>query len=510
MFGVCCSLNLSAQGFLRYFTADSVATQTYSLCLKDSFFVVEGAVSDTVIAGGVASFVAKFDYNGNKISCNTYRDSRYLFFDFCINQNALINTSDGGMAAIGEVLDTAGKYLILFSKFDSAGGLLFYKTYDLGLSGYRHLNAYSIMERLDAYYITGDVQLANYYTEPLLVKLDLAGNLIFSKAYTTLDYVYTYQSSIKALQNGNLLVCVSRADNNINEWQNTLQTCFLEVDTLGNIKKQGKTTDNNTSAAYTLDIAQDKSYLSCGSYFKYREQGFTYEYQEYLAKWDTSFNKVWSLQVGDSGYNNNFSDFKQTASDEIILCGTNCNDINQTSPTGCLAKVNSNGDLQWYRKYIIPTGLNPDYSYSYLYNVGLLPCGDILAAGSWQNNGGNSPLGYQQVAWILRVDSNGCMEDGRCGLSTDISSSPALQVAPEAIKVVPNPSNGIFTINALGPLPSATTIEIYDALGRKLHSQALFNCNSLVNLYYLPSGIYFYKVGNGLINVGEGKLIIQK
>jgi hypothetical protein len=414
------------------------------------------------------------------------------------------------MAAAGEVLDTSSKYLILFSKFDSSGGVKFYKTYDLGLSGYQHLNAYGLIEYNKAYYIIGNVQMANYYVETFLAKLDSAGNLQFAKTYYNLPELYqTRGQGICVLPNSNLLISVGRTDDNINNWQAIYNTCFLEVDTAGNLVHQTCTTDNNTWVHYNLANTYDGKYLSCGSYFSLRQQGFDMAFQEYLVKWNTNFSPIWTVTVGDSGYDNSFSNFRQDGGSNIILCGSDENDINEVRGiTGCLAKVDSAGNLLWYKQYMVPTGLDPDHSWNYFYDMALLPGGDILAIGSWQANLGN-PFLFQQVGWMIRVHPDGCLDSAYCGIAEVDNPAPVTKPT-SPLQVYPNPSNGVFAINALVELPSSTEIEIYDALGRKLHNQLLLPHITLLNLKHLPGGIYYYRVTSGSVVFCTGRFEIQK
>ena len=506
-------ITADAQTFIKPFVEDSSPTLAYSLCIKDSFFFVAGGIIDTVIAGRAASYLAKFDYSGNQISNITLRNDQYIYFDLVSNQNALKPTADGGMAAVGRVQDTTLKYFVLFSKFDSAGNLQFYKTFDFGLSGYRHLNAFGLIQYGSAYFIIGDIQLANYYAEPILIKLDLAGNLIFAKTYNNLPETYAMRESICSLPDSNLLLCIGRSDANINYWQEIDKTCFLEVDTGGNLIHQYCTGDTNTLAYSNVAPTYDGKYLSCGQYYFDRLQGDGQFYKEYLAKWDTSFNRIWELNEGDLSSVNGFSDFEQNGQSDILLCGQNLNDSDEAAGyNGVLAKVSKDGVPVWYHKYKVPTNLNPDYSWNYLNDIALLPNGDILAVGSWESAFSTSPLYFQQVGWIIRVHSDGCMDDGTCGI-TGIDEAPAKTESmnmQKPVQVFPNPSNGIFTVNAMMDLPYASTLKVFDELGRQLLTQPLLHRVNLVNLYYLPNGIYFYKIGNDFVNVDEGKMVIQK
>ena len=344
-------------------------------------------------------------------------------------------------------------------------------------------------------------------------KLDLSGNVIFAKTYSNLPETYGVRASFCSLPDSNLLLCVGRTDANVNYWQEIDKTCFLVVDTGGNLIHQYCTSDSNTLAYSNVASSYDGNYLSSGQYCSLRHQGGGPFYHEYLAKWDTGFNVVWELKEGDLSSVNGFSDFKQNGQNDILLCGQNLNDSDEAAGyNGVLAKVSKDGVPLWLHKYKLPTGLNPDYSWNYLSDMAILPDGDILAVGSWESTTTTSPLYFDQVGWIIRVHSDGCMYDGSCGI-TGIEDEPTKtenRQMQKPVQVFPNPSNGIFTVNTMIDLPYGSTLKVFDELGRLLLTQPLLHKANLVNLYYLANGIYFYKITNGLVSVDEGKLVIEK
>ncbi|HLP49422.1 MAG TPA: T9SS type A sorting domain-containing protein [Chitinophagales bacterium] len=503
-----------AQTFITPFSIDSIATVAYSVLEKNESLYVLGVNADTSIDWGVRSFLARFDNEGNKLSYVTFRPPGYVT-SYAGGANSLIPTSDNGMVTTGILTDTASRNYVLFLKFDSLGNVEFYKTYQPAIANFRHTGGYKIIECDSAYYIIGETQRSNYYVEPMLIKTDLAGNLQFVKTYNTLPYLYGggTNMSFTIMPNGNLLLCEARADDG-NVWDKILSTCFLEIDTAGNLLNQHCTAGINTHAHYNIAVTHDNNYISCGSYYAYRNQGSGYQYNNYVAKWDTGFNILWDLKLGYINVFNAFTDFMQNPADDIILCGHNLVDTiggGDAGFNGCLAKISATGNLNWFRNYKVPTGLGLDNSHNWLYDIDLLPNEDIVAVGSWQWNSANSPLGLKQLGWLLRVNSDGCMDDGSCGV-TDIDESAAEQepVTLQPVVISPNPSDGVFAVNSTVTLPAATTIDFYDVNGKRLSSQMLLNQSTLVNLNHLPAGVYFYEVSNGITHVQSGKVLIQK
>ena len=125
---------------------------------------------------------------------------------------SLIGTDDGGYLISGMVWhsDQNNEYAILI-RTDSAGNLLWIRTYRS-----THNNGHNKMWFTDmvrsiggGYYLSGNYYVDSYiYSCPLLMKVDLDGELIWSKAYRApiIGYNENYVSSVLELNNGNLLV----------------------------------------------------------------------------------------------------------------------------------------------------------------------------------------------------------------------------------------------------------------------------------------------------------------
>lgn len=65
------------------------------------------------------------------------------------------------------------------------------------------------------------------------------------------------------------------------------------------------------------------------------------------------------------------------------------------------------------------------------------------------------------------------------------------------IKIIPNPSNGIFTISQTGNSDNLNSIEIYNTLGNKLYQSDFETNTKLINISQYPKGLYIVKVFSG-------------
>ncbi len=496
-----CSWIISqAQTFNKRFGFDGVGTMCYAVELRDTFIFVAGIIADTTVNSGIKSVLAKFDYNGNLISKNTFRPQGYPQY-VSVLDNSMITTSDNGIAVTGYAGDSLGKLLLSFTKYDSAGLLQFYKIIAPAIPGYRTIDGHRIIEYPNkGYYLAGDIQLSNYTVKPFLCQLDITGNLVFFKTYSTNTF-YDGTRGMVILPDSSIGISISSSENNPDTWLNIGYTRLYKIDTSGLLIHPYSYGDSNTSVGYHLSLTMDSNYLSSGNYFALRQQGEGFQMQHCIVKWDTSFNPTWSYRMGTPYAFNLFNDFEQTPSSDIVLCGYEvCGVPCGSGLSGKLTKLDKDGNLIWNRNY---KGLNstmwPNEDYNYLYDIDLMPNGDIIAIGTCE---GNATLQY---SWLLRVNSVGCMDDGSCDY-TDIEEHTAAP-STEPIRVYPNPSNGIFTIYAQADLPPAACITVFDINGKQLLRQPFFNQANLLNLHHLSKGIYFYEIGNGLVKAYSGKLI---
>lgn len=80
-----------------------------------------------------------------------------------------------------------------------------------------------------------------------------------------------------------------------------------------------------------------------------------------------------------------------------------------------------------------------------------------------------------------------------------------------SIKVYPNPSNGVFTLQS-SVVSDQSSVEVYNVLGEKVYSQfSTLHSPLSINLSNQPNGIYLYRlISETGQMIGEGKLVIEK
>lgn len=109
------------------------------------------------------------------------------------------------------------------------------------------------------------------------------------------------------------------------------------------------------------------------------------------------------------------------------------------------------------------------------------------------------------------TDNNGCIDNICETISSDLGVDN-VSSSTGTIKVYPNPSTGMFTIQS-SVVGGQMAIEVYNLLGEVVYSQSdIHNAQFTINLSNQPNGIYLYRIisnDNGNL-LGEGKVVLQK
>ena len=123
---------------------------------------------------------------------------------------------------------------------------------------------------------------------------------------------------------------------------------------------------------------------------------------------------------------------------------------------------------------------------------GLLPLSDggILVYGyHWDING------VTDYPLLFKFDSSG-----------DISTSTEEEVtAVKSIKVLGNPSDGIFRAVLNGVTSTAFDLAFYNASGQQVHTHKIDKRDIEIDCTHLPSGLYYFQVMDGNEKIIGGK-----
>jgi hypothetical protein len=160
---------------------------------------------------------------------------------------------------------------------------------------------------------------------------------------------------------------------------------------------------------------------------------------------------------------------------------------------GILSKYSKDGAHIWERRYRHPEAVDLWNTKHFLYDVEPTADGGFAAAGFLTPSTDTT-----QDTWVIKVDSFGCMEPG-----CEVISVPEIEMAIAALKIYPNPSNGILNIKITpssqrSETPDGYEFELYDMLGKRVYQSILYRDVNTISVSQLPPGVYTYHLGTSV------------
>lgn len=254
-----------------------------------------------------------------------------------------------------------------------------------------------------------------------------------------------------------------------------------------------------------LAIDDEGSYIFCTSEHTRDEFQVTYvacyNHVSKTEKWRTKLpnDGVMDLRVYAA------NDISIARNGDILLCGTMFDQIPGVGEefVGFLARLSSDGNLLWIRNYILKNSIEPQIlgsiRLSGLISLQELDDESIIAVGT-----ADQPLSPQQInteVWLLRVNSEGCLQQGCADTSIVVNTNDYKGSSNNApVNVFPNPSR--YTLNIDIPY-NQFQVRIISTSGKL--EQTNFNTKE-INIDHLLSGVYILQIFIG-DNVYHSKFI---
>ncbi|MEO8087793.1 MAG: T9SS type A sorting domain-containing protein [Bacteroidota bacterium] len=213
----------------------------------------------------------------------------------------------------------------------------------------------------------------------------------------------------------------------------------------------------------------------------------------HIAKYDTSGNLLWNYSYGPVRFATGLYSICEGINGDIIGAGQSYFDTTLNQPNGIVLRVNSQGDSIWFRNYAFLHGRDSD---NILYDIKSLSDSGFIASGTLDPS--TPDIGTIDT-WILKIDSMGC-DTANCWMSLGINESTLVN---DDLLIYPNPSSGIFNFQLMNN--EIEKLEVFNYTGEAIlfltgHSNAL-------DLSWVASGIYFYKITSKSSSVFQGKLV---
>jgi len=492
--------------------------------------------------GGV--FVARISESGNIYATKHYMDNTRIMY--AGHNGSMIMLSDSSFAICGTASRGNSQAKILFFRFNLAGDTLYTKELGLGT-----LNVGNICRRGR----NGDFYLAGYCKFPnnpnadfYIAKLDSLGNVCWEKNiyFTGNDECYSLDldSEDNLYLSGNSTTFSSGP-------QNSGNPLVVKLDSAGNYKwhKVLSYADHTYPLASLsfLQVLDDNSIIAGSVLRNVNYFGFAL-----ITMLDSTGDFTWQKPIGGFGSRPALISFSPSGDGNIIASGYTSPIMAPEIQIGWIFKMSMDGDSLWSRKY-----WNPTFdTQSFLLDHVVSEDGSITSAG-WGNFPQNGWVLKVDSSGCMETDSCGLLEidvsvdavftphpfriypnPGKGVFQVDIpvqftgAPQASARKYPQRFKDPMLPGSGFpfflsdttetafkttqvqavdSTPNKLSEITteSALPLRVYDYQGRLVHTGNIAQAGGLLNIEHLPEGIYIVQAGTGA-GVYSVKVIIRK
>ncbi|MBS1570031.1 MAG: hypothetical protein JST45_11415 [Bacteroidetes bacterium] len=236
----------------------------------------------------------------------------------------------------------------------------------------------------------------------------------------------------------------------------------------------------------------------------------------YIAVLDPGDGHVtWSHQYGPPNFSKTLFAGKECPDGDIIACGVSYDGGQQQ---GLLLRSTSTGDSLWMRNYAFHDSVIDQGSGRFWDVLPTADGGCIAVGAAYQPFNAPYPPGYSQDAWVVKVDSMGCVVPGCNGVAGITAQVTNLG---DVLKLYPNPlspskGNGQMHVGihlpgnfaTTGPLTlSATTMEGKLVLQRQVPTSAAGEV--VLDVSSLSSGMYAVHLSDATRWLAGKKFVVQ-
>jgi hypothetical protein len=473
--------------------------------LNDNTYILSSLIDSLSGPSGLYFNLTRIDSIGNIIWSKTYgnnNDESWVSFPR--------QTSDGSIVITGSINVSNAPAKIFLAKLDLSGNVIWSKL--LGSTSTAWVQPYETTDK--GFVITGSSYNginADYY----LIKTDSLGDVLWTKTYGDSTDIGEL-SVIQTNDGGYILLGRGTATT---PGQDAL--FVIKTDSQGNIQWSKSYDNSNEDNPGSIHQTADNGFLITAG-----AEGPGYNCCNlWVIKLDILGNVQWEKKYKRfDNVNAFFSSLLPNG--EIITGAANYNASSHEVP--CLIKMDSLANILWCKKY-------PSL-YGYFFDIAVCPDGGFIQFGEdidydtlaivKSDANGNSPtcsqINYSPVLMnsntivsnhTFYVDSTGTFSNFNL---TFVNAFPVMyDCIPtsieensvslnEQVEVIPNPFSDKLTITSKTNEPLEITL--FDITSRKLLQQQFTNSTS-INTSYLSKGIYIYELRTKNAVIKKGKVV---
>jgi hypothetical protein len=213
--------------------------------------------------------------------------------------------------------------------------------------------------------------------------------------------------------------------------------------------------------------------------------------------------QYWLQLIGGQG-SCNVSSMTETRSGSIVLVES-LTILPLGSPLhphlgGAFLKLSNDGNTIWQNLFFANTVYD-----SRFYDVTEAADGGIAAIGQATDSATR-----HQATWLVKVDSNGCM-NGVC--PTNYTNITNISAEQGRFMVFPNPAGSQFTVavteTSFMQDYRDLNFTLYDLTGRMVYEQSLTEQATTIQRGDMPTGMYIWHISDAQRNIANGKMVIR-
>lgn len=282
---------------------------------------------------------------------------------------------------------------------------------------------------------------------------------------------------------------------------------IIKTDDDGNIYWQKSFEKSITNFATSLAVLPDGGCVTHWNKEATVWSEDTFEIVEYVVKLDADGNELWRHYFYDRNYHLIHHLFA-TENGDIVGCGqfnyfALPNEPDSSFVGSWIFRLDGNGQLKWIRHF-------NDARYE---SIQLLHGGTELANHDLAFTGMigfyGPPEGFN--AWLLKIDSMGCITSG-CGAYQTIVSAPDIPDSGLLFTLQPNPGSTATEVQLPQPAPGDCQIAVYNLLGGLVEQQTLPEgaLAHTLALHGYSNGVYLVALYERQKVVGRARLVVQR
>jgi hypothetical protein len=476
----------------------------------DTTFILYGGTYNLSPPFQQGVWLARMDTMGNIVQEGNYYDPNGRHMASNLNYD-IIKDGNDGFVAVGGFLDAVqSTFFISFDHDLNCTGIKEYNN-----PGFNFATLYNIAPRPNGgYFISGAKVKQNQDYLGHIIALDPAGNTIWEREYgddlndEAIQQVFPIEGTTDALVSKTVL---SRTPSvNI---EPLLFTSIFTVNKLGLVGEEWRSDTLEEGGSISINRLENGDLIYVTRHLLYQTDT-PYDLDNYLVCRDSALNLKWKKKIANlPNYPNTTYDLIRSndgawlISGQSLVFGTPPNDLNYAYPASYVYKLSATGDSIWQRYFIPNWDLAANESQLFdIGGIGVLPSGSVISAGYIDKQG---PTGIRSYPWVVKMNSEGCIDWTSCISSTD---DPQQDAPTGKISIVPNPAS-TETYIILPDIPMANgQWVLYNFAGMPISSGnwQKYERSVQLSLAGLPAGGYYFAVQFEDGSVRSGKLVVQQ